>query len=654
MKLRGILFNGGTMRKCIMFILAGVFCLLAETLFEVKDASNNKVLDISTDGLRVLNGGDTLMVISTDGIRAYIQNDATKGLSRTFSVTTNAAKGEKSQNKVFEVATDDGATFYNPTDNADEIFSISKSGITANVNPGTGRDFEVNDQVSAAKAGAGNLMKISNKPTFETVNDSTMLWYKQKNAFRVGHVLITDPNNVGQASFASGSNQIASGQASFPSGSDNTASGKFSAALGYHNTASGYISSALGYGNTASDFCSAAIGHSCTSSKDYSFASGDRTASTGIASTAMGMLTTASQNYATSLGYHTTASGLSALATGHYSKASGYYSTAFGYYTEATGVFSNASGYYTISPGVYSSANGKNTRSQSFCSFAVGRYNLDEGDSANWVETDPLFTVGNGTGSLNRSNAFEVKKNGNTYVSGNLGVGVSPSSSYGLYSYHNIQAVRGYGYTTTGSTTYGVYGYGYGGSSLNYGVYGRAGGVGATNWAGYFSGNVRVVGTINPTKVDVKLDHPLDPENKYLSHSGVISDQMTSVYNGNVVLDGSGSAKVQLPEWFEAMNTDFKYQLTAIGAPGPNLYIARKVSGNSFEIAGGSSGMEVSWQITSVRNDNFAKSNPLEIESKKKADEIGYYLHPESFGLSEEKGIDYHVQKREEEERENK
>ena len=65
--------------------------VFAETLFEVKDSANNKVLDISTDGLRVMNQGDTLMVISSNEIKANISSS--KGLSRTFSVTTNSAKG---------------------------------------------------------------------------------------------------------------------------------------------------------------------------------------------------------------------------------------------------------------------------------------------------------------------------------------------------------------------------------------------------------------------------------------------------------------------------------------------------------------------------------------------------------------------------------
>lgn len=48
-----------------------------------------------------------------------------------------------------------------------------------------------------------------------------------------------------------------------------------------------------------------------------------------------------------------------------------------------------------------------------------------------------------------------------------------------------------------------------------------------------------------------------------------------------------------LPEWFETLNRDFRYQLTAVGAPGPNLYVAEEISGNHFKIAGGQPGAKV-------------------------------------------------------------
>ena len=53
---------------------------------------------------------------------------------------------------------------------------------------------------------------------------------------------------------------------------------------------------------------------------------------------------------------------------------------------------------------------------------------------------------------------------------------------------------------------------------------------------------------------------------------------MKNVYDGVVVLDNKGKAVIELPDWFGILNKDSRYQLTAIGAPGPNLYIAEKIS----------------------------------------------------------------------------
>jgi hypothetical protein len=117
---------------------------------------------------------------------------------------------------------------------------------------------------------------------------------------------------------------------------------------------------------------------------------------------------------------------------------------------------------------------------------------------------------------------------------------------------------------------------------------------------------------------------------------------MMNIYNGNVVLRADGTATVELPEWFEALNGDFRYQLTPIGAPGPNLYVAEGVSGNRFRIAGGEPGTTVSWQVTGIRHDPLAESRRIAVEEDKKAHEIGRYLHPEAYGLSRESGIGYH------------
>jgi hypothetical protein len=185
---------------------------------------------------------------------------------------------------------------------------------------------------------------------------------------------------------------------------------------------------------------------------------------------------------------------------------------------------------------------------------------------------------------------------------------------------------------------YGVYGIAAGGQ-YNYGVYGYAH-TGSFNYAGYFAGDVNITGTLYGGVPACRIDHPLDPENRYLQHSCVESDDMMNIYNGNVVLDGRGEAWVEMPDWFEALNQDFRYQLTAVGAPGPNLYIAEKISGNRFMISGGVPGSEVSWQVTGVRHDPLAATTGFAVEVDKPAAEAGKYMHPEAYGMPASMGID--------------
>jgi hypothetical protein len=193
-----------------------------------------------------------------------------------------------------------------------------------------------------------------------------------------------------------------------------------------------------------------------------------------------------------------------------------------------------------------------------------------------------------------------------------------------------------------GLNNHGVYGYatGSGLGTTNYGVYGSASGTESTNWAGYFDGAIYAIFASAGIKA-FRIDHPLEPESKYLNHSSVESAEMMNIYNGNVMLDADGTATVELPEWFEALNGDFRYQLTPIGAPGPNLYVAEGVSGNRFRIAGGEPGTTVSWQVTGIRHDPLAESRRITVVEDKRADEIGRYLHPEAYGSSRESGIGY-------------
>jgi hypothetical protein len=240
-------------------------------------------------------------------------------------------------------------------------------------------------------------------------------------------------------------------------------------------------------------------------------------------------------------------------------------------------------------------------------------------------------------------------------VDDGVGYGVSGESNSG-------SGVRGQSQKSTGVL---------GGSHDGFGVAGISG-----NWAGLYcnssydyaavlNGKVKITGNLEKPAGSFKIDHPLDPANKYLCHSFVESPDMKNVYDGVVVLDGKGKAEIELPDWFGILNKDFRYQLTAIGAPGPNLYIAEEISdatttntkynksssnknknknknnNSRFKIAGGNSGMKVSWQVTGIRRDPWANANRIQVEEDKPTKERGYYLHPDLYGQPEENGISH-------------
>jgi hypothetical protein len=182
----------------------------------------------------------------------------------------------------------------------------------------------------------------------------------------------------------------------------------------------------------------------------------------------------------------------------------------------------------------------------------------------------------------------------------------------------------------------GVLGYAKSITGVNFGVVGRTDS--PNGFAGLFFGRVRVNGFLSKAAGAFTIDHPLDPKNKTLSHSFVESPDMMNIYNGIVTLGEDGSAEVTLPDWFEALNREFRYQLTCIGGFAP-VYVAKKVSGNRFKIAGGKPGMEVSWQLTGVRKDAYAEAHRIQVEETKPVAERGSYLHPEAFGKSAEKSV---------------
>lgn len=183
----------------------------------------------------------------------------------------------------------------------------------------------------------------------------------------------------------------------------------------------------------------------------------------------------------------------------------------------------------------------------------------------------------------------------------------------------------------TGGT--GVVGY----ASAGVGVWAGTGEVGGNALVaagnGHVAGDLAVDGTLFKMSGSFRIDHPLDPANKYLSHSFVESPDMMNVYNGVIEAGADGAAVVELPDWLETLNRDFRYQLTPLGAPAPDLHVSAEVSDNRFTIAGAKPGQRVSWQVTGIRQDAWAEDHRIPVEHDKPEADRGTYLYPEGVGL---------------------
>jgi hypothetical protein len=304
---------------------------------------------------------------------------------------------------------------------------------------------------------------------------------------------------------------------------------------------------------------------------------------------------------------------------------------------KATGVYGVSVGISGLEPGVVAGVWGDSTTHAG----VVGTSKDSDGVAGYSNATGQAGVVGNAAGDEGYGVYGEATGSDSYGVYGN-------ATSYGVYG--NASAEGGYGVlgnatagsacgvkgTASGGGCDGVYGYaagndGYGvsasstGTGESYGVYAYS----ENSYSLYADGSAQVTGSLSKGGGSFKIDHPLDPSDKYLYHSFVESPDMKNVYDGTVTLDGKGQATVELPDWFEALNRDYRYQLTAIGSSASELHISREVKDGTFSIAGGKADQKVSWQVTGIRQDAWANANRIPVEVDKKAEDRGRYLHPE-------------------------
>jgi trimeric autotransporter adhesin len=314
----------------------------------------------------------------------------------------------------------------------------------------------------------------------------------------------------------------------------------------------------------------------------------------------------------------------------------------------AAGVYGSADRSTGAVYGVYGTTNSSGNgaigvygSSSSATGITAGVAGLTLSSSGIGVEGYATRQTGTNTGVLGRSDSPDGK---GVYGIG-VGLGVVGESSspngWGVYGLATAAA--------TGSSAKGVIGIVNGTISTSidpvcgvcgeatgnaFGVYAYSPGL----WALFADGQFAATGYKS-----FFIDHPMDPANKFLTHYCSEGPEALDVYSGNVTLDVKGEAWVDLPPYFEALNRDFRYQLTPIGKPAPNLNIAEEIQGNRFKIAGGAPDAKISWRVEGVRNDRWAQTHPASVETDKPAALRGKFLRPELYGQSTEQGIFSHA-----------
>jgi len=234
------------------------------------------------------------------------------------------------------------------------------------------------------------------------------------------------------------------------------------------------------------------------------------------------------------------------------------------------------------------------------------------------VDNSPVIVGLNGSNAAQMLRDFMGDKRGAGEFAGNNGVIGAAAATFGVGVAGGALASQGWG----------LYGYGVAGA---YAL--------VTNGKSEMDGDLRVFGTLTKSGGSFKIDHPLDPANKYLYHSFVESPDMKNVYDGVATADAHGAATVELPDWFETLNRDFRYQLTALDGAAPELHVSKRLHGNRFSIGGAKPGQDVSWQLTGIRHDSWANDHRIPVEETKPKDERGTYLYPEGFGKPASAGL---------------
>jgi len=172
---------------------------------------------------------------------------------------------------------------------------------------------------------------------------------------------------------------------------------------------------------------------------------GDVAQASGYNSFAQGFGATASASYSMARGFAVSATSDFSFAMGSSTTAVGPFAFGFGANLRPVAMWSTSFGNGNTSNGQYSTTFGSDLHAKALNCFVIGRFNDSISSSSNttWVDTDPLFLIGNGTSNVARKNAVTVLKNGK------VGIGITPVYEFEVTHISGSQGNMGFAIRNT-------------------------------------------------------------------------------------------------------------------------------------------------------------------------------------------------------------
>jgi len=445
-------------------------------------------------------------------------------------------------------------------------------------------------------------------------------------------------NSTSGGTAVQGLNNAISGVSQGVSGQTSSVTANSSGVNGYEGAATGQVYGVNGSTNSTTNYAAGVSGYEGAATGTVFGVKGGTNSSTPGAAAVNGFEgATTGQVFGVSGGTNSTSPGAAAV-NGYEGAATGQVYGVNGSTNSTTNYAAGVSGYEGAATGAVFGVKGGTNSTTNFAA-GVSGYEGATGGGTVFGVTGSTNSATSGSSGLN---GYEGAKTGGPVY----GVSGYAESTGGIGVFGSAQATSGFTVGVEGATSSpgGTAGQFVNISGSGKVLLGQSGSNYNTIFSvdasgnGSFAGNLNVTGKLTKGSGSFKIDDPLDPAHKYLSHSFVESPDMMNVYNGNVTTDKHGLATVVLPDYFEALNRDFRYQLTVIGQFAQAI-VQQEIKHNRFTIKTSKSSVKVSWQVTGIRHDAYADAYRIPVEEEKPPQEQGHYLHPELFGTSEHQAI---------------